>query len=243
MPRQQSEAIILRTFHIGEQDKVVVFFSRDMGILKGIAKGARKFGNRFGSSLEPMSWVNIFYYEKERRELVTISHCDIIESFFEIQKDLRTNFTLSYFAELIEEFYPQRAQDDILFRLLVSILRALEEGGDIGSLTAYFEAWLLKMTGFLPDLSRCHKCHNDITELGWLSPKKDGALCPQCASTQKEKIGPEVTEFLRWIKKNPPSKPLPSSLSGDKVARLRKILEQMIVFHLEREPKTLAYIR
>ncbi len=243
MPRQQSEAIILRTFHIGEQDKVVVFFSRDKGILKGIAKGARKFGNRFGSSLEPMSWVNIFYYEKERRELVTVSHCDIIESFFEIQKDLKINFTMSYFAELIEEFYPQRAQDDILFRLLVSILRAIGEGGDVDFLTAYFEAWLLKTTGFLPDLSQCRKCRNSITDLGWLSPKKDGALCPQCVSAKKENFGPEVAALLRWIKKNPPSKPLPSSFSGDKVARFRKILEQMIVFHLEREPKTLAYIR
>ena len=243
MPLDQSEAIVLHAFNIGDQDKIVVFFSSDKGVIKGIAKGARKFGNRFGSSLEPMSLVNIFYYEKERKELVTISHCDIIRSFFEIQKDLKTNFTLSFFAELIEEFYPQRAQDDILFRLLISILQSIEEGGDIDFLTAYFEAWLLKITGFLPDLSRCQKCRNDITDLGWLSPKKDGALCPQCASVKKENFGPEVAALLCWFKKNPPSKPLPASLTGDKVARVRKILEQMIVFQLEREPKTLAYLK
>jgi DNA repair protein RecO (recombination protein O) len=64
MPREQTEAIILRTFHFGEQDKIVGFFSRDRGVIKGIAKGARKFGNRFGSSLEPLSLVKIYYYEK-----------------------------------------------------------------------------------------------------------------------------------------------------------------------------------
>jgi len=243
MPRQQSEAIILRTFHIGEQDKIVLCFTRDKGLLKGIAKGARKFGNRFGSSLEPMSCVHLFYYEKERRDLVTISHCDLIESFFEIQKDLKRNFTLSYFAELIEEFYPQRAKDDILFRLLVSVLQAIKEGGDLNFLTTYFEAWLLKMTGFLPDLKTCQKCRKDITDSGWLSPKKDGALCSQCASTKKEPFGEELGTFLDWVKKNSPPKLTPSSFSGDKLARVRKILEQIIVFHLEREPKTLAYLR
>ena len=71
MPLEQTEAIVLRTFNVGEQDKIVVFFSRDRGILKGVAKGARKFGNRFGSSLEPLSLVKAHYYEKERKELKT----------------------------------------------------------------------------------------------------------------------------------------------------------------------------
>ena len=81
MPLEQSEGFILRTFNIGEQDKIVVLFSRDKGLFKGVAKGARKFGNRFGSSLEPLSHVRIFYYEKEGKELVTISNSDLIESF------------------------------------------------------------------------------------------------------------------------------------------------------------------
>jgi len=243
MPRQQSEAIILRTFNVGEQDKIVVFFSRDKGILKGVAKGARKFGNRFGSSLEPMSWVNIFYYEKERKELVTISHCDILESFFDIQKDLKTNFTLSYFAELIEEFFPQRAKEDILFRLLISLLQAIKDGGEINFLTSYFEAWLLKMAGFLPNLKKCKNCGTGITDIGWLSTKKDGVMCPQCATTKKEKIGVIVAEFLGWVKKNPPPKDRSTLFTEEDITQIRKILVPLIVFHLEREPKTLAYLR
>jgi len=129
MPREQTEAIILRTFNYGEQDKIVAFFSRDRGIIKGVAKGARKFGNRFGSSLEPLSLVKIYYYEKERKDLVTISGCDLIESFFDIQNDPDTSFTMSYFAELIEEFSPTRAKDDTLYRLLLSILHALNRAG------------------------------------------------------------------------------------------------------------------
>ena len=111
---------------------IVVFLTRDKGVLRGVAKGARKFANRFGSSLEPMSVVRAFYYEKERKDLVTVSNCDLLESFFDVQKDLKVSFTLSYFAELIEEFSPVRSGDDVLFRLLLSILRCLAAGGDVG---------------------------------------------------------------------------------------------------------------
>ena len=243
MPLEQSEAFILRTFNIGEQDKIVVFFSKEKGIIKGVAKGARKFGNRFGSSLEPLSWVKVYYYEKERKDLVTVSNCDIIESFFEQQKDLKVNFTLCYFAELIEEFSPLRAKEDILFRLLVSVLQAVKRRGDIDFLTAYFEAWLLKINGFLPDLKSCLKCHKEIKDFGWLSPKKDGVCCDQCASYKKEKTPVVIANFLRWVKKNPPSGEENPPFSQEDIKVIRKTLEDIIVFHLEREPKSLAYLK
>ena len=106
MPLDQAEAIVLRTSPIGDQDKLCSFLTRDKGVLRGVAKGARKFGNRFGSSLEPMSHVRVFFYEKERRDLVTISACDLLESFFDIQTDLQAALTPAYFAELVEEFVP-----------------------------------------------------------------------------------------------------------------------------------------
>jgi len=151
MPIDQSEAIVLRSFNVGEQDKIVAFFSRDKGLLRGMAKGARKFGNRFGSSLEQMSLVRVFYYEKERKDLVTVSQCDLLESFFDVPKDFRTSCTLSYFAELVEEFFPARAKEEVLFRLFLSVLRAIKAGGDIDFLSRYFEAWILQINGLLPD--------------------------------------------------------------------------------------------
>jgi len=65
MPIDQSEAVILRTQNFAEQDKLVVFFSQEKGLVRGIAKGARKFNNRFGSSLEPLSIVRIFIMKRE----------------------------------------------------------------------------------------------------------------------------------------------------------------------------------
>jgi DNA repair protein RecO (recombination protein O) len=242
MPTDQSEAIVLRTYNVGDQDKIAVLFCRDKGVVRGVAKGARKFGNRFGSSLEPMSVVRVFYYEKERRDLVTVSGCDLLESFFEIQTDPNTAFLLTYFAELIEEFAPARAKEDILYRLLLTVLRSLKEGTGRAFLAAYFEAWFLQINGLLPDLGTCRKCRKPLNP-GWLAAKKDGAYCPDCAPLKKEEVPAEARAFLRWVRKHPPSPTSGPPFSAAEIGRIRKTLQAMIIFHLEREPRTLQFLK
>lgn len=241
MPTDQSEAIVLRTYNVGEQDKIAVLFCREKGVVRGVAKGARKFGNRFGSGLEPMSVVRVFYYEKERRDLVTVSGCDLLESFFEVQKDPKAAFLLTYFAELVEEFAPARAKEDVLYRLLLTVLRCLKEGAGRAFLAAYFEAWFLKISGLLPDLGTCRTCRKPLNP-GWLAPKRDGAHCAECASLKKDEVPAEAQSFLRWIRKNPPSPKCQVPFSAADIGRIRKTLQALIVYHLEREPRTLKFV-
>jgi DNA repair protein RecO (recombination protein O) len=242
MPTDQAEAIVLRTSNVGDQDKIAVFFCHDKGLLRGVAKGARKFGNRFGSSLEPMSVVRVFYYEKERRELVTVSGCDLIESFFEIQAEPATAFLLTYFAELIEEFAPARAREEVLYRLLLSILHCLKEGGDRDFAAAYFEAWFLQANGLLPDLAFCRQCRKPLPA-GWLAPKRDGAYCSDCAPVKKEEVPAETQAFLRWARKNPPPGGCAPPFPPEGIARIRRTLQALIVYHMEREPRTLHFLK
>ena len=243
MPTDQSDAIVLRSFDVGAQDKIIVLLSREKGLIKGVAKGARKFGNRFGSSLEPMSLVRVFYYEKESKDFFTISNCDLVESFFDIQKDFPTACTLCYFAEIIEEFFPLRAGEDILFRLLLSTLQALQDGGNLDLLTRYFEAWFLRINGLLPDFAKCRKCGKKMEDEGWLSPKKDGILCPSCAPQKKDAVAHEVALFLKWARQCPPPKKGEAPFAAEVLASVRRVLQGIIIYHLEKEPKSLRYLK
>jgi DNA repair protein RecO (recombination protein O) len=242
MARKQSESIVLRSFDIGEQDKIIVFFAKDIGIFKGVAKGARKFGNRFGSSLEPMSHVNVFYYEKENRELVTVSNCDLLESFFDIQNDLDTSFTLSYFAEVIEEFFPLRSKDDTLFRLLLLTLQSLKAGAELDFTSAYFEAWFLKLNGILPDFKKCKKCREAIASVSWLSHNRDGVFCTRCVPQGRDEISPEIHALLDWIRKNAPLKDEAIPFESKHVAAIREVMQRILIFHMERKPKSLSLL-
>jgi len=240
MPSNQAEAIVLRAAKFKEQDKSVVFFTREHGLVEGIAKGALKSKKRFGSSLEPMSHVKVFYYEKEGNRFVTVGDCDLIEDFYDVQTHLSALFTLAYFAEIIEESRPSQGEDDLLFRLLLEVLRALKAGGKLEFLAAYFEAWYLKINGYLPDLACCKGCRQDIVATGWLSHRKDGAVCESCANYKKEEISQEFLDFLRWVKKNPPSKVPEFPISKPQIQAIRSVLKEIIVFHLEHSPRTLG---
>src|SRR5580658_6287720 len=87
MPLHESEAIVLQSYPLGEADRLVSFLSRTMGRVRGVASGARKPKSRFGSTLERLSYVRVWFYERENRELVRISQCEMIESFISAFSD------------------------------------------------------------------------------------------------------------------------------------------------------------
>src|SRR5258708_22108691 len=88
MPARETEAIILKTFAVGEAERLVSFFGRTSGRLRGVAGGARRMKNRYGSSLELLSHVQIWYVEKETRDLVRIQQCELLESFHKAQSNI-----------------------------------------------------------------------------------------------------------------------------------------------------------
>ena len=70
MPARVSEALVLRTYPLKEADLVVAFLTRDRGMLRGVAKRARRPKNSFGAGLERLSHVRMAYFQRETRELV-----------------------------------------------------------------------------------------------------------------------------------------------------------------------------
>ncbi len=76
MPLYTAEALILRTYKLGEADRIVVFLTRDRGKKRGVAKGARRPRSRFVGALEPLTEVRVAYFEKEGRELVGLNYAE-----------------------------------------------------------------------------------------------------------------------------------------------------------------------
>src|SRR5438093_5066069 len=104
MPIVSTEAFVLRSYKLAENDKIVVLFTKQFGKIRGVAKGARKTRNRFGAALELFAHLRLVFHWKENRELLVIDKAEILYSPFEKQTHLRTNYFLFYFAELVNEF-------------------------------------------------------------------------------------------------------------------------------------------
>jgi DNA repair protein RecO len=146
MPLHTTDALILRTYKLGESDRIVVFLTRDRGKKRGVAKNARQSRRRFGGALEPMTYGRVGYVERERRELVRLDYVEQLRSPLSAVDGEALGY-VSYFAELIDEWAQEADPNETLFRLGVSMVDAIAIGVPIEPLARYFEYWLLRLQG------------------------------------------------------------------------------------------------
>src|SRR5882762_6995222 len=158
MPARETEAIILKTFPLGEADRLVSFLGRASGRLRGVAAGARRVKNRYGSTLEVLSHVQIWYVEKETRELVRIQQCELLESFHKAQSNYGLSTGLAVISEISELILPEHEISEPMFRLILLAAREVERTGDWNLPLSYFAFWTVRLGGWLPRFDRCTAC-------------------------------------------------------------------------------------
>ena len=88
MPLVKTTAIILRSRKWGEADRIITFYSKDLGKIRGVARGARRQKSRFGGAIEPFSVCRLNLFEKARDSLFRISHVDLVRSSQVLREDL-----------------------------------------------------------------------------------------------------------------------------------------------------------
>src|SRR4051812_606763 len=113
MPAQASESLVLRTYPLREADLIVSFFTRDLGKLRGVARAARKPKNSFGSGLERLSHVNMFFGQRENRELASLYRCELIQSQMGVVGDYGACVALDYIAEVSENLLPPNEPNEL----------------------------------------------------------------------------------------------------------------------------------
>src|SRR5919106_1004712 len=141
MPPIASDALVLRTYKLGETSKVVVLLTRERGKVRAVAKGARGPRSRYQSALEPLSEVRVSLHGRQGAELYRLGQCDLLRSAFPAGgQGLEAALSLSYFAELLDAFAQEGEAEDAVYRLAVAVVGAAENGAHVGTLARYLEA-------------------------------------------------------------------------------------------------------
>lgn len=196
MPARETEAIILKTFPLGEADRLVSFLGRTSGRVRGVAAGARRVKNRYGSTLEVLSHVQIWYVEKETRELVRIQQCELLESFHKAQSNYELSTGLAVISEAAELVLPDHEVAEPMFRLILLAVREIERTGDWTLPLTYYAFWTVRLGGWLPRFDRCSLCG---TEFGmgsaYHAPWDPGLLCEKCRRPGMKPLHPEARQL------------------------------------------------
>lgn len=237
MPLHTTEAFVLRTYALAEADKICVFLTKDMGKMRGVAHGARKMKSRFGSSLEPFTEVALTFFQKEGRDLMSVSNCEIVRSQFHVSaRDVETASAFSYMAELLNEFLPDHEPNERLYRLVSASLEAIEEVDDLARVLRYFETWLLKLVGFFPDISRCAACGQLIATGESVFLTVEGApRCIVCSGGRGTAVNADLRNTIQEIFRRHPLEFARKHARADHITQIGEINYRIIRNALERD--------
>jgi len=249
MPLYTTEAIILRTYKLGEADRIVVFLTRDRGKQRGVAQGARRLRSRFGGALEPLTRVEVTYFEKENRELVSLNYAEPLNSpLWSVRADALGH--LGYFAELIDECALEGDADDRLYRLGSSVVDALAAGVPIEPLARYFEYWLLRLQGVYPTRMACLACGRELgrdqSGAALLMPGDRAYRCAGCAGSGAGRgvaLSGEAVSFLRAAARVGPDRIERLATSTRALRELEAVHRTLIAAHLEKDLKSARVLR
>ncbi len=238
MPLHESEAIILQSYALGEADRIVSFFSRGAGRLRGVAKGARRPKSRFGSTLERLSHIRIWYFERETRDLVRINQSELIESFMDAFRDYDAGVAFALFSEISEMVLPEREPLDAPFRLLLLVSKAIKQSIKPAVPLAYFCLWTLKLAGWLPSLDTCGICGRSmVEEAGYVAPSLDGIACAKCKPAGARMMPKETIALARRMLNEKLDQLMKEKLPGLAVHELTSHLLDWIEWHGEKRLK------
>jgi DNA repair protein RecO (recombination protein O) len=155
---KRERAFVLSVVPLKEKDRIVTFLTEESGKKRGVARGARRLQSAFSGSLEPMSEAEIGYYEKEGKDLHRIESVDLVRSSFPLSSEIGSALLLSALAESLETFVSDSDPAERFCRLARHCMDALFSGADAKKVSAYFDVWILKLTGVLPPISECASC-------------------------------------------------------------------------------------
>ncbi|MDI6765902.1 MAG: DNA repair protein RecO [Bacteroidota bacterium] len=234
----KTEAVVLKSIDFREMSKIVTFYTRQFGKVTGIVKGARQSKNRYGSSLEPMSYVSLVFYKKDGRDIQIVSHCDLMKQFRHLYEDVDKMAIGMSMIELVMIAVHGHERNIPFFTSLVNSLNALNHATHNPiNLLYYFELQLAKEFGFQPSFDHCASCNKKLIRIideqtYRFRIGQGGLVCSRCFKVDDQICSLSGYE-LKILRHIAASKDIESVMSEDIDEKTKITLETFIWTYLQ----------
>jgi DNA repair protein RecO (recombination protein O) len=245
MPLQTTEAIVIGGHNLGEADRIIPFFTRRLGKVRAVAKGARRVRSRFGGTLELFTLGQLVFFEWPNRTLHAINEFSVIEPFSPLKEELGRLSRGAYLVELAGAAVEDAEPSEEIYLLLRDALTLLVSHDD-PKLLRTFEIRLLRIAGYLLELYRCLVCRSAIekrVELS-ISPAKGGLVCSRCRERASDRlsISLESLTYLRSVLVGGLQESLVIPLPPPYSDELQEILKVCIAYFLGKSLRSSAFL-
>lgn len=236
----------MRVRELGETDSLVVFFTPDQGLIKGVAKGARRSRKRFPNCLDLFCLTSMEYESRTRGDFKLLHSCKLVNGFPGLRTDFSSLSLASYMVELTEILFPQGVGDREAFEMMEQSFSRLDREGGGDLLRIIFEARVMALAGYGVELERCCLCGRHYAGEGRavFKPGRGGIACMKCLkeSTRSPGLEPASIKALRIMQSAPVQALMELSLDPKTTAEIRKVLELHVDYRIGRKLKTAKYL-
>ncbi|OQY00900.1 MAG: DNA repair protein RecO [Desulfobacteraceae bacterium 4572_130] len=246
-----TDGILLRKIEYGDYDFIITYFTRSMGKIIVIAKNAKKSVKRFAGSLDLFSVMNIqCVIPKRKNSFPVLFNVDLDNSFTKIRTNTIKTGYASYWVELINSWMKQGKKQIDVYNLLLYVLDALNSGiikKEVLSLL--FQIKFMSISGFTPNIICCGKCLTPLDKImqqNILFDLIEGKLvCDKCKKNKKNGIivSKGTLKQLFWINNKNIKKSEIIKFPDFAIKEGEKLLESFIPCHLEKEIKSLIFLK
>ena len=257
--RFEDDGWVLRTRDLGEADAIVTLATAEQGLVRGVARSARRSRRRFSGALEPLTRVRATWAEKPGRDLHRIDALEVRRSYASMQADPVVQAACAVIVELTEQVSQEHHADPATDRLIGAVAGALEAGGDALDAVRYYQFWTLRLNGLLPDLRDCGECATAYDAGGGAHVDEAGELrCRDCSrGFDTLRLSPTERSFLLGAARRSPLELLVAPDGGDEAGEseaaavgrvgsgraLDRLLRRQLEAFCERPLRTLRHLR
>ncbi len=239
----QTEAIVLKRIKLGEADRILTFYTPDLGKLRAVAKGVRRPKSKLGGHVELLTHSLIMLARGRNLDIVTQSQT--INGFLVLKDDLWRLSRGLYALELVDSFTAERIENRPIFDLLLSTLHWLCQAGDGNIILRYFELQLLNYLGYRPQLQQCVSCNLPLQPIdNFFSSSRGGVLCPECAGKDPARCTLTLNSLkvLRLWQSCDCATASRVKINSQLSSELEQLMREYIKYLLEREVKSAAWL-
>ena len=239
MAVQKTKAIVLGYYSLGEADRIIVFYTRDYGKVRAVARGARKIKSALCGRLEILTFGDLVFFQRADRDLHIINSFDIVDPFQVLREDILKMAYCSYFAELLQQVESEDEANADTFDLMLNVMSMMKSTDDPEMLARTFEIRLLTGAGFSPQLDSCVSCSKSIDQSGhfWkngFSVSSGGVLCGECSRLDPNAvfISRGTVEVMKRIQRAPLELIPRLRMSEVNRQELKGVFSKFISFHV-----------
>lgn len=203
-----TDAINLKSYNLSESDKIIVMYSKDKGLLKGVAKGVKKPKSKLGARMDNLVANTVMLHKG--RNFSTICQAECIDTFKQTRTDLDKIFYSMYIAEVVNNFgLEEDPSSEVIYNLLYKALLSISEAENkvqIMLAVIKFQLKMMKESGFSLEFDNCLNCRHDTNnEVVYFVTELGGVVCKDCVNLvpySKKQIPAKLCEFFRQMANN-----------------------------------------